>query len=63
MIVRSGQPFTLRDLFNRFGLISIQRRVDRYCRSRLNRRRHTFAVLGVWSLGPARKLSNRLLIE
>ena len=32
MIVRSGQPFTLRDLFDRFGLISIQRRVDRYCR-------------------------------
>src|SRR6202022_105925 len=50
MIVRSGQPFTLRDLFDRFGLISIQRRVDRYCRPRLNRRRHTFAVLGVWSL-------------
>ena len=22
MIVRSGQPFTLRDLFDRFGLIS-----------------------------------------
>ena len=50
MIVRSGQPFTLRDLFDRFSLISIQRRVDRYCRPRLNRRRHTFAVLGVWSL-------------
>jgi hypothetical protein len=50
MIVRSGQPFTLRDLFDRFGLISIQRRVDRYCRPHLNRRRHTFAVLGVWSL-------------
>jgi hypothetical protein len=32
MIVRSGQPFTLRDLFDRFSLISIQRRVDRYCR-------------------------------
>ena len=31
MIVRSGQPFTLRDLFDRFSLISIQRRVDRYC--------------------------------
>jgi len=50
MIVRSGQPFTLRDLFDRFGLISIQRRVGRYCRPRLNRRRHTFAALGVWSL-------------
>jgi hypothetical protein len=50
MIVRSGHPFTLRDLFDRFGLISIQRRVGRYCRPRLNPRRHTFAALGVWSL-------------
>src|SRR5258708_6941506 len=50
MIVRSGQPFTLRDLFDRFGLISIQRRVGRYCRPRLNPRRHTFAAIGGWSL-------------
>jgi hypothetical protein len=50
MIVRSGHPFTLRDLVDRFGLISIQRRVGRYCRPRLNPRRHTFAALGVWSL-------------
>ena len=50
MIVRSGQPFTLRNLFDRFGLISTQRRVGRYCWPRLNRRRHTFAALGVWSL-------------
>jgi hypothetical protein len=52
MIVRSGHPFTLRDLFDRFGLISIQRRVGRYCRPRLNPWRHTFAALGVWSLVP-----------
>lgn len=50
MIVRSGRPFMLHDLFDRFGLISIQRRVGRYCRPRLNPRRHTFAALGVWSL-------------
>ena len=50
MIVYSGQPFTFRDLCDRFGLISIQRRVGRYCRPRLNRWLHTFDALGVWSL-------------
>ena len=50
MIVRSGQPFTLRDIFDRFGLVSIQRRVRRYCRPRLKRRKHSFATLGVWSI-------------
>ena len=49
MIVRSGQPVTLRDIFDRFGLVSIQRRVRRYCRRYLKRRKHTFATLGVWS--------------
>src|SRR5215469_5110989 len=49
MIVRSGQPVTLRDIFDRFGLVSIQRRVRRYCRPYLKRRMHTFATLGVWS--------------
>src|SRR5215469_11050333 len=49
MIVRSGQPVTLRDIFDRFGLISIQRRVRRYCRPYLKRQKHTFATLGVWS--------------
>ena len=41
MIVRSGQPGTLRDIFDRFGLVSIQRRVRRYCRPYLKRRKHT----------------------
>jgi hypothetical protein len=49
MIVRSGQPGTLRDIFDRFGFVSIQRRVRRYCRPYLKRRKHTFATLGVWS--------------
>ena len=49
MIVRSGQPVTLRDIFDRFGLVSIQRRVRRYCRPYLKRPKHTFATLGVWS--------------
>ena len=49
MIVRSGQPVTLRDIFDRFGLVSIQRRVRRYCRPYLKHRKHTFATLGVWS--------------
>jgi hypothetical protein len=51
MIVRSGQLFTHRDLAERFGFISIQRRVGRYCkRPCINRRRHIIAALGVWSL-------------
>jgi len=50
MFVRSDQPFSLRDLFDRFGLIPIQRRVGRYCQPRLNCRWHTFKALGVWSL-------------
>ena len=49
MIVRSGQPVTLRDIFDRFGLVSIQRRVRRYCRPYLIRQKHTFATLGVRS--------------
>jgi len=49
MMVRSGQPVTLRDIFDRFGLLSTQRRVRRYCRPHLNRRKHLFAALGVWS--------------
>ena len=49
MIVRSGQPGTLRDIFDRFGLVSIQRSVRRYCRPHLKRPRHPFAMLAVWS--------------
>jgi hypothetical protein len=49
MIVRSGQPFTLHDLF-RFSLTTIQRRVSRYCRPRLNRGRRALTPRGVWSL-------------
>jgi hypothetical protein len=49
MIVRSGQAFIFRDIFDRFGVVSIQRRVRRYCRPHLKRRGHPFATLGVWS--------------
>jgi hypothetical protein len=49
MIVRSGQPVTLRDIFDRFGLVAIQRRVRRYCWPYLKRRKHTLATLEVWS--------------
>jgi hypothetical protein len=49
MIVRSSQPVTLRDIFDRFGLASIQRSVRRYCRPYLKRLTHTFATRGVWS--------------
>ena len=47
MIVRSGQPVTLRDIFDQFGLVSIQRHVRRYCRPYLKRRKQPFATLGV----------------
>jgi len=49
MIVCSGQAFIFRDIFDRFGLVSIQRRVRRYCRPHLKRRGHPFATLGAWS--------------
>jgi hypothetical protein len=49
MIVRSSQPVTLRDIFDRFALVSIQGSVRRYCRPYLKRRTHTFATRGVWS--------------
>ena len=50
MIVYSGQPFTFRDLFDRFGLTSIKRRLSRYCWLRLNGWLHTLEALEVWSL-------------
>ena len=49
MIVRSGQPFTLHDLF-RFSLTTIQRRVSRSRGPRLDRRRRAFAPPRIWSL-------------
>jgi hypothetical protein len=51
MIVRAGQPFTLRGVFDRFGVASIQRRVRDYCRPRLRSRTYDFfGTFGVWSL-------------
>jgi hypothetical protein len=35
MIARSGRPFTLRNFFDRFDLVSIRQRLGRYYRSRL----------------------------
>src|ERR1700756_5015041 len=64
MIVRSGQPFSLRDVSGRDGRVSIQQRLRASCLSRLKSLKHTLATQGVWA--PLVKLAERseaLLID
>lgn len=49
MIVRSGQPFSLRNVFDRNGRVSIQQRLRASCRSRLQSLKHSFATRDIWA--------------
>ena len=49
MIARSGQPLTLRNVFDRYGRVLIQQRVRAFCRSRLKSLKHIFASQSIWA--------------